>query len=71
MIPVILLIAGLILWLATGYDTAGVILTIAGGVLVAIQAVFLALGAAVLGKTVRTINREFDEADKVFNSRGR
>lgn len=58
MIPVILLIAGLILWLATGYDTVGVILTIAGGVLVAIQAIFLAIGAAFLATGVREVRRE-------------
>lgn len=62
MIPIIILIAGLIAWLATSYDTVGIILTIIGGALVAVQAIFLLIAAVFVGRATREVNRSiFDD----------
>ena len=62
MIPIIILIAGLIAWLATSYDTVGIILTIIGGALVAVQAIFLLIAAVFATKVTREVNRSiFDD----------
>lgn len=61
MIPVLILIAGLILWLATTYDTVGIILTIAGGVLVLVQFVVLGLAMAPVLSAGREIRRELKD----------
>lgn len=61
MIPVLILIAGLILWLATTYDTVGIILTIAGGVLVLVQFVVLGLAMTPVLSASREIRRELKD----------
>jgi hypothetical protein len=67
MIPVLILIAGLIAWLATSYDTIGIILTIIGGTLTAVQALFMLIAARVAGQALRNQQRAiglFDELDR-------
>ena len=63
MIPVLILIAGLIAWLATSYDTIGIILTIIGGTLTAVQALFMLIAARVAGQTLKRHQQIMDDYD--------
>lgn len=45
MIGLVLLIAGIVLWFATSLVTIGVILTIAGGAILAVQIIFFIVAA--------------------------
>ena len=64
MIPLLILIAGLIAYFATSYDTVGVILMIVGGVLVAVQALFMILAARMASSALRNTNSVFDELNR-------
>jgi uncharacterized membrane-anchored protein len=69
MIPLLILIAGLIAWFATSYDTLGIILTIIGGVLVGVQAMFLLIGARIAAAALREQRRIYNElGDKQLRS---
>lgn len=54
MIPLLILIAGLIAWFATSYDTVGIILTIIGGTLAAAQVLFLLIGVYAARQFIRS-----------------